>query len=73
MRDEMLSAKDIQREFNVSRSTAYRVIQSGKLRVVRIGRSIRVSRLELLHLMHANDGELPTSTASDSLLMKEAV
>lgn len=66
MCDEMLSAKDIQRKFNVSRSTAYRVIQSGQLRIVRIGRSVRVSHRELLRLIRTNGGELPTSSSSET-------
>ncbi len=54
----MLSAKDIQDEFNVSRATAYRLIKS--MNAVRIGRCVRVSRIDLIKRIKENGGVLPT-------------
>jgi excisionase family DNA binding protein len=45
--DVLLKAEDIAAYFNVSLPRAYAIMASGKIPVVRIGRSVRVSRREL--------------------------
>lgn len=54
-----LSAKDLQHELHVSRSTAYRILDN--VPTVRVGRCLRVARADLAQAMRANDGILPTS------------
>jgi excisionase family DNA binding protein len=45
--DQMLRAEDIARIWGVSLPTAYRMMASGEIPVVRLGRRVRVSRREL--------------------------
>lgn len=55
----LLTAKDIQSELHVSRSTAYRVLEN--VPTIRIGRCLRVSRSDLAQAIRDNGGVLPTS------------
>jgi excisionase family DNA binding protein len=43
----LLRASDVAAALGVSRATAYELIASGKLPIVRIGRAVRVPRLAL--------------------------
>ena len=45
--DEMLRARDVARIFRVSEPQAYSLMSSGRIPVIRLGRSVRVSRREL--------------------------
>ncbi len=45
--DEMLRARDVARIFRVSEPQAYAMMSAGRIPVVRLGRSVRVSRRQL--------------------------
>jgi excisionase family DNA binding protein len=44
---QLLKAKDVAKRLNVSLAMAYRLMQSGKLRSVHFGRSVRVLEEDL--------------------------
>lgn len=60
--NRLLSVRDIMQTFNISRSSGYRLLHSGHLPLVRIGKAIRVREGDLLDLMQRNGGELPMSS-----------
>ena len=43
---QMLKVKDIQHICNISRSEAYKLVNSGEFPIVRIGRAIRIPQLK---------------------------
>lgn len=47
----LLRVSDAARLLSVSRSTMYQLITSGEVKVIRIGRSVRVPRTELARLV----------------------
>ena len=47
----MLRVSDAARLLNVSRSTMYQLVTNGDVNVIRIGRSVRVPRAELVRLV----------------------
>jgi excisionase family DNA binding protein len=44
---QLLSLKEVGERTSLSRSTIYREIEAGRLRAVKIGKSVRVNDLEL--------------------------
>ena len=49
---DVLSIEDLQIALNIGRSTAYRLIRSGDIRHLRIGKNIRVPRRYLMEYIH---------------------
>jgi excisionase family DNA binding protein len=50
----------------IGRSAFYDAVRRGEIRVLRIGRSIRVSRAELAHFLGEHSGEPPSVDKDDS-------
>ncbi len=57
----LLKAEEVAKALGLGRSKVYEMMQSGELPVVRIGRSVRVSRSALAAWVEAN-----TATPSES-------
>jgi excisionase family DNA binding protein len=53
-RPRLLTATDVARELNVSRSFAYQMMQRGTIPVVRLGRAVRVRPQDLDAFIDAN-------------------
>lgn len=51
---QMLKVKDIQHICNISRSEAYKLVNSGEFPIVRIGRAIRIPRLKFEEWLQKN-------------------
>ena len=41
---DILTVSDLQRLLNIGRSTAYRLIENGEIRCIRVGRTIRIPK-----------------------------
>ena len=41
---DILTVSDLQKLLNISRSTAYRLIENGEIRCIRVGRTIRIPK-----------------------------
>ena len=41
---DMLTVSDLQKLLNIGRSTAYRLIENGEIRCIRVGRTIRIPK-----------------------------
>jgi excisionase family DNA binding protein len=53
-RARLLTADEVAYELNVSRSFAYQLMQKGSIRVVKLGRAVRVRRQDLEAFVEAN-------------------
>lgn len=51
---DVLTITDLQKTLNVGRSTAYRLVNSGDIGCVRIGRSIRIPRKYVSNFLQNN-------------------
>ena len=49
---DVLSIEDLQIALNIGRSTAYRLIRSGNIRHLRIGKNIKIPRRYLVEYIH---------------------
>ena len=52
---DILSVQDIQQILSIGRNSAYRLIQDGRIRSVRIGRCIRIPKQFLLDFLNNPD------------------
>lgn len=50
----LLTIEDVRAELNIGRTLVYRLVESGALPVVRIGRALRVRRVDLDGYLAAN-------------------
>lgn len=55
-----MRAEEVARTLGLGRSKVYEMMQSGELPVVRIGRSVRVSRVALEEWVQANTRTAPS-------------
>jgi excisionase family DNA binding protein len=53
-RARLLTADEVAYELNVSRSFAYQLMQDGSIRVVKLGRAVRVRPQDLMRFIEAN-------------------
>ncbi len=51
-----LRVEDVQTILGVARSSAYALVKNGSLRSVRVGRSIRIPKSELMRFLGESDG-----------------
>lgn len=51
-----LRVEDVQTILGVARSSAYALVKSGCLRSIRVGRSIRIPKSELMRFLGESDG-----------------
>ena len=49
---DVLTIEDLQIALNIGRSTAYRLIRSGDIRHLRIGKNIKIPRRYLVEYIH---------------------
>jgi excisionase family DNA binding protein len=61
MEPMLLRADQVARALGLGRSKVYELMQSGELPVVRIGRSVRVSRTSLEEWVRANTSKVSES------------
>ena len=54
---KLLKIQDIQELLKISRTKAYELIKQNGFPVIRIGKSIRVIKKELLNWLHNNQGQ----------------
>ena len=52
--EKLLKGNDVARLLNISRSFAYNLMQSGQLRTVRLGHSVRVRPKDLIEYIEKN-------------------
>lgn len=50
----LLKAKEVARQLNISKAMAYRLMQRGEIRCVRIGTAVRVRPSDLVTYIQAN-------------------
>jgi putative molybdopterin biosynthesis protein len=58
---ELLSPQDLRRILKVSRATAYKIIRSGRLKVYRVGRLVRIAPADLGRYLQGGAEETDTS------------
>ena len=58
---DLLRPDQLATEFDVSIRTIYRWIAHGKIRSIRIGRIVRISRAEFVRLCQSNDTSVSVS------------
>ena len=51
---DLMTVKDIQSALNISRTTAYKLVESGELPTLRIGRIYRIPKPYLLNYIKKN-------------------
>ncbi len=60
---ELLSPQDLRRILKVSRATAYKIINSGRLKVYRVGRLVRIDPADLGQYLQGRVEETATSAS----------
>lgn len=58
---EFITISEFMRRFSVSRSTVYRLAERGEIEMVRIGRSVRISRESAENLFRSLTSKSATS------------
>ena len=57
MNAEFLTVDEFRRKFRIGKSTAYKAIENGELRVLRIGRAIRISQAAVEEFTERNESQ----------------
>jgi len=59
--NRLLTAEDVARDLCISRAMAYKLMQSGEIRVVHIGRSVRTRPESLVEYLARHEESRPNS------------
>lgn len=57
MQDKLFTVDEVRDQFKVSRQTVYNWITAGKLDVIRVGRSIRITQAAIDRFIRSSDKE----------------
>lgn len=57
MQDKLFTVDEVREQFKVTRQTVYNWITAGKLDVIRIGRSIRITQAAIDRFIRTSDKE----------------
>lgn len=51
LEEEYFTYKEVSKRFKISKSTVYRLVKSGKLKVTRFGKTPRISRASIMKVL----------------------